>query len=161
MASLLSSSNPDSLTFNEYPLRESIKLLRCDHCDPGVGFCSVPQRQHACPASHPSSCGCACKKDCRPILRWQCCAEAGQHTEDLEQQLARMKQELAGLEHSTSTLQAEAERCEAQLAEQCARADAAERECAQLTDRLAASEAGLSAYQATCAKQVRPSCDCA
>ena len=72
-----------------------------------------------------------------------------------------MKQELAGLEHSASALQAEAEHREAQLVEQCARADAAERECAQLAERLAASEAGLSAYQATCAKQVRSSRDCA
>ena len=103
----------------------------------------------------------SCTEDRRPILRWQCRAEAGQHTEDLEQQLALMKQELAGLEHSASDLQAEAERREAQLLEQCARADAAERECAQLAERLAASNAGLSAYQATCAKQVRPSCDCA
>ena len=96
---------------------------------------------------------------CRLILRWQRCAEAGQHTEDLEQQLAHMKQELAELKHSAGSLQAEAQRRETQLVEQCARADAAEKACAQLTERLAASDAGLSAYQATCGKQVRPSPD--
>ena len=101
----------------------------------------------------------ALEEFCRPILRRQCCAEAGQHTEHLEQQLARMQEELAELQHSISSLQAEAERCKKQLAEQCTRADAAERECAQLAERLAASDAGLSAYQATCAKQVWPCSD--
>ena len=58
------------------------------------------------------------------------------------------------MEGCTSTLQAEAEAHEGQLAQQSARAAAAEKDCAALKEMLTAAETELAAYAATSAQQV-------
>jgi len=58
------------------------------------------------------------------------------------------------MEACISTLHAEANAREGQLAHQRARAEAAQKECATLNETLAASETQLAAHQATHAQQV-------
>ena len=58
------------------------------------------------------------------------------------------------MEARMSTLHAEADARELQLAQQRARAEAAQQECATLNETLAASETQLATHQATHAQQV-------
>lgn len=81
-------------------------------------------------------------------------AEASQHTADLERQLTGMKRELSDMEACVSSLHAEADTRGQQLAEQTARAEAAEKECADLQEGLAACDAEIAAHEAKHAEQV-------
>lgn len=87
-------------------------------------------------------------------IRVGCCAEAEARTADLERQLADAKEQVAELGACISAMHAEAESHGRQLAEEAARAEAAEDECVVLKEKLAAFEAQLDAHAATIAQQV-------
>ena len=91
-------------------------------------------------------------------IREGCCAEAETRTADLERQLADTRGQVAELGACISAMRAEAESHGRQLAEQAARAEAAEDECVVLQEKLAASEAQLDAHAATIAQQVGRGC---
>lgn len=87
-------------------------------------------------------------------IREGCCAEAKARTADLERQLADTRGQVAELGACISAMRAEAESHGRQLAQQAARAEAAEAKCVVLQEKLAASEAQLDAHAATIAQQV-------